>query len=111
MTSQGDGNETGTMDPVSVRIMDVVFQAVQTRLAAQFQAQDTKLAEVLACITQLEAAQAPQGLATPPMAQAPLEQVMGVQVVQHIAQAPRINPLEVEAAAEFEMFQDDRQKI
>ncbi|KAG6891832.1 hypothetical protein C0993_006049, partial [Termitomyces sp. T159_Od127] len=60
MTSQGDGNKAGTMDPASVRIVDVVFQAVQMQLAAQFQAQDTKLAEVLACIAQLEVAQAPQ---------------------------------------------------
>ncbi|KAG6867803.1 hypothetical protein C0993_010850 [Termitomyces sp. T159_Od127] len=106
MTSQGDGDEAGTMDLASARIADVVFQAVQTRLAAQFQAQDTKLAEVLACIAQLEAAQAPQGLVTPPVAQAPLEQATGVQVPladQFVRQ--------VEAAAEFEMFQDDCQKI
>ncbi|KAG6897440.1 hypothetical protein C0993_007508 [Termitomyces sp. T159_Od127] len=127
MTSQGDGDKAGTMDPASMRIADVMFQAVQTWLVAQFQAQDTKLAEVLACIVQLEAAQAPQGLVMPPMVQALLEQAMGVQVMQHVACAPRINPLEVynskskpladqfvqqvEAAAEFKMFQDNCQKI
>ncbi|KAG5727064.1 hypothetical protein E4T56_gene20328 [Termitomyces sp. T112] len=127
MTSQGKSDETGTMDPASARITDVVFQAVQIWLVAQFQAQDTKLAEVLARIAQLEAAQALPGLATLPVSQAPLEHLAGVQVMQHVARTPRINTLEVyngkskqladqfvrqvEAAAEFEIFRDDCQKI
>ncbi|KAH0583099.1 hypothetical protein H2248_010985 [Termitomyces sp. 'cryptogamus'] len=106
MASQGEGDEAGAMDPASARIADVVFQAVQTRLAAQFQAQDTKLAEVLARIAQLRRRRAWRRCLC-------LKRRWSIQRVYDGKSKQLADQFvrQVEAAAEFEIFRDDRQKI
>ncbi|KAG6867603.1 hypothetical protein C0993_000611 [Termitomyces sp. T159_Od127] len=118
MSTPTDREETTAPDSMSERITGMIFQAMQSQLMAHMQAQDEGLSAVLARVSQLE--QTVQHL----------EQVAQGQDqcrVQQVPHVPRINPPEVydgkskqladqfaeqvEAAAEFEVFRDDRQKI
>ncbi|KAG6879906.1 hypothetical protein C0992_009897 [Termitomyces sp. T32_za158] len=110
--SSGNHSEAATAEPVNEQIANMVFQAMQPRMAAHMQAQDDRIAEILTRLLQLKQA-----------AQSPRE----AQPAQQLLRVPRINPPEVydgkskqladqfaqqvEAAAEFECFRDDRQKI
>ncbi|KAG6867421.1 hypothetical protein C0993_002963 [Termitomyces sp. T159_Od127] len=118
MSTPTEREETTAPDSMSERIVGMVFQAMQSQLTAHMQAQDEGLSAVLAWVSQLE--QMVQHLKQVAQGQ---DQCW----VQQVLHVPRINPPEVydgkskqlidqfaeqvKAAAEFEVFRDDWQKI
>ncbi|KAG6863850.1 hypothetical protein C0993_010145 [Termitomyces sp. T159_Od127] len=97
MTSQG-ATKVATAELLSGQIANMVLQAMQPQLAAHMQVQDDRIKAILTWLLQLE--QVAQELIHPPE----VYNSKSKQLVDQFAQ-------QVEAAAEFECFQDDWQKI
>ncbi|KAG6875691.1 hypothetical protein C0992_002816 [Termitomyces sp. T32_za158] len=112
MSSQGAQTDVATAEPLSGQIMNIVLQTMQPQLAMHIQAQDDRIAAILTRLLKLEQA---------------AQELREAHHTQQLLHIPRINSPEVydgkskqladqfaqqvEAAAKFECFQDNRQKI